>query len=144
MGEGGGEHAAQGVGPGLPAPADRRRRGQVPRPPPRPAPPATPTTALGQLGFKASNGGNAAPASGTVLSYVTGSATAAGTVAQVVKAGRGVARRPRAGHYRALLILVLGNDFKGVARVKKPTTPTRPPKPTAATRALPSWDPRPC
>jgi hypothetical protein len=85
-----------------------------------------------------------APASGTVLTYVTGSATAAGTVAQVVKAGRGVARRPRAGHYRALLILVLGNDFKGVARVKKPTTPTRPPKPTAATRALPSWDPRPC
>jgi LCP family protein required for cell wall assembly len=101
-------------------------------------------TALSHLGFKATNGGNAAPASRTVLSYATGSATAAGTVAQVVKTGRGVARRPQ-GLSRVSLILVLGNDFKGVATpVKKPTTPTRPPKPTAATRALPSWDPRPC
>jgi len=101
-------------------------------------------TALRQLGFKASNGGNAPSAPRTVLSSAPGPATAAGVVAQVLKAGRGVTRRPQPGLSRTAAVLVLGNDFKGVApRVKKPT-PTRPPKPTAATRSLPAWDPRPC
>ena len=51
---------------------------------------------------------------------------------------------PQPGLARASVILTLGKDFKGMAtRVKKPTT-RPPPKPTAATRDLPSWDPRPC
>ena len=56
-----------------------------------------------------------------------------------------VARTPQPGLARTSVVLTLGKDFKGMAtRIKKPTTPTRPPKPTAATRDLPSWDPRPC
>jgi LytR cell envelope-related transcriptional attenuator len=78
----------------------------------RPGLAARTATALGPARLQATNGGNAAPASRTVLSHATGSATATGTVAQVVKAGRGIARRPQAGLSRALLILVLGNDFK--------------------------------
>jgi hypothetical protein len=43
------------------------------------------------------------------------------------------------------VVLVLGKDFKGLAsRVAPPKAATRPPKPTAATRDLPPWDPRPC
>jgi LCP family protein required for cell wall assembly len=102
-------------------------------------------TALRRLGFKAANGGNATAAPRTVLAHARGSANAAGVVAQVVKAGRGVARRPQVGLSRTSVVLVLGNDFKGVAsRIRKHPTPARPPKPTAATRSLPAWDPRPC
>jgi hypothetical protein len=102
-------------------------------------------TALRRLGFKATNGGNAPPAPRTVLSYASGSTGAVTTVAQVAKAGRGVGRRPQPGLSGTSVVLTLGNDFKGVApRVSKPPAPTRPPKPTAATRALPAWDPRPC
>jgi hypothetical protein len=102
-------------------------------------------TALRRLGFKAANGGNAPTAAATVVSYAPGSAKAAGTVTQVVKAGRGVGRHPRAGLARTTVVLTLGGDFRELAtRVKKAPTATRPPKPTAATRALPAWDPRPC
>jgi LCP family protein required for cell wall assembly len=103
------------------------------------------TTALRSLGFKAVNGGNATPAARTVLAHAPGPATAAGVVAPVVKAGRGVARTPRPGLARTAVVLTLGKDFQGVApRVKKQPSPARPPKPTAATRSLPAWDPRPC
>jgi LCP family protein required for cell wall assembly len=103
------------------------------------------TTALRRLGFKATNGGNAPPAPATAISHARGSVAAAGVVAQVVKVGRGVGRRSQPGLARTAVILTLGNDFKGVApRVKKQPAPARPPKPTAATRALPPWDPRPC
>ena len=61
----------------------------------RPGLAARTAAALSHLGFKATNGGDAAPASRTVLSYATGSATAAGTVAQVVKAGRGSPATPK-------------------------------------------------
>jgi LCP family protein required for cell wall assembly len=102
------------------------------------------TTALRHLGFKATNGGNATPAARTVLAHAPGPAAAAGVVAPVVKAGRGVARTPQPGLSRTAVVLTLGKDFQGVAsRVSKPTPP-RPPKPTAATRSLPPWDPRPC
>jgi polyisoprenyl-teichoic acid--peptidoglycan teichoic acid transferase len=131
-------------------------------PPPRPIPPsrisvvvrnATPrqglaartATALRRLGFKTTNGGNAPPAPRTVVSYASGSTGVATTVAQVVKAGRGVGRRPQPGLSGTSVVLTLGKDFQGVgARVRKLPAPTRPPKPTAATRALPAWDPRPC
>jgi hypothetical protein len=104
------------------------------------------TTALRRLGFKATNGGNARPAPRTALSYAPGSTGAVTIVAQVVKAGRGVAtRRPQPGLARTAVVLTLGKDFRGVvSKVKKPPTPTRKPKPTAASRALPPWDPRPC
>ena len=111
----------------------------------RPGLAARTTTALRHLGFKASNGGNASPAPSTSLAYAPGSTGTVTTVAQVVKVGRGVGRRPQAGLSRTSMVLTLGNDFQGVAALaKKPPTPTRPPKPTAATRALPPWDPRPC
>jgi hypothetical protein len=144
------------------APAPRAPATTAPtRPPPPPAPSkitvtvkngttrqglaARATAALDRLGFKAANGGNAPTAAATVVSYAPGSAKAAGTVAQVVKAGRGVGRHPRAGLARTTVVLTLGGDFRGLAtRVKKAPTATRPPKPTAATRALPAWDPRPC
>jgi polyisoprenyl-teichoic acid--peptidoglycan teichoic acid transferase len=101
-------------------------------------------TALRRLGFKAANGGNAAPAAASRLSHAPGSPPAAAVVAQVVQAGRGVARRPQPGLSRTSVVLVLGSDFRGVAaRIRQPT-PTRPPKPAAATRSLPPWDPRPC
>jgi LCP family protein required for cell wall assembly len=102
-------------------------------------------TALRRLGFKASNGGNAAPAARSRLSYAPGSVKAAELVAQVVKAGRGVAKGPKGGLARTTVVLTLGKDFRGLApKVKQRPAPTRPPKPTAATRALPAWDPRPC
>jgi LCP family protein required for cell wall assembly len=103
------------------------------------------TAALRRLGFNATNAGNASPAARTVLSHAPGSAAAAGVVAQVVKVGRGVAKRPKSGLARTSVVLTLGGDFRGLApRVEQRPTPTRPPRPTAATRSLPSWDPRPC
>jgi LCP family protein required for cell wall assembly len=131
-------------------------------PPPKPVPPsrisvvvrnATPhqgmaartATALRRLGFKAANGGNAPPAPRTVLSYPSGSTGAVTTVAQMVKAGRGVGRRSQPGLSATSVVLTLGTDFKGLTpQARKPPAPARPPKPTAATRALPTWDPRPC
>jgi LCP family protein required for cell wall assembly len=104
------------------------------------------TAALGKLGFKAANGGNAAPAARTTLLHAQGSDAAARTTALAVRAGPGPARRPRAGVARASVVLVLGSDFKGLATrvtVPKPRS-TPPPKPTPATRDLPPWDPRPC
>ena len=102
-------------------------------------------TALRRLGFKASNGGNAPPAPRTVLSYASGSTGVVTTVAQVVKAGRRVGRRPQPGLSGASVVLTLGDDFQGVAPPgQEAPAPARPPKPTAATRALPAWDPRPC
>ena len=101
-------------------------------------------TALRRIGFHATNGGNAPTGARTVLAHAPGPATAAGVVAQAVKVGRGVAERPEGGLARTTVVLVLGDDFRGVAaRVKKPA-PARPPKPTTATRSLPPWDPRPC
>jgi hypothetical protein len=112
---------------------------------PRPGLAARTTTALRRLGFKAANAGNATPAATTTLAHAPGSANAAGVVAQVLKAVRGVARHPQPGLTRTSVVLALGNDFKGVApRIKGQVAPTRPAKPTAATRALPPWDPRPC
>jgi hypothetical protein len=112
---------------------------------PRPGLAADTATALRRLGFHAANGGNAPPAPRTVLAHAPASTTAAGVVAQAVKAGRGVARRPKGGLARTSVVLTLGNDFHGLTpRVKQRPTPTRPPKPTAATRSLPPWDPRPC
>ena len=104
------------------------------------------TAALETLGFKATNGGNAPPSPVTRLAHANGSGAAAGRVAGVLKAGgKRVARAPQAGLARNSVVLVLGKDFKGLAgRVAPTKAATRPPKPTAATRDLPSWDPRPC
>lgn len=104
------------------------------------------TASLKALGFKATNGGNAPPSPVTRLAHAKGSDAAATRVAGVLKAGgERVARTPQAGLARNSVILVLGKDFKGLAsRVAPPKAATRPPKPTAATRDLPPWDPRPC
>ena len=104
------------------------------------------TASLGRLGFKATNGGNADPTARTTLFHAPASSAAARTVALAVKGGAGVARTPQPGLGRSSVVLVLGSDFKGlVGRVAVPRpAPTRPPKPTPATRDLPSWDPRPC
>jgi LCP family protein required for cell wall assembly len=106
------------------------------------------TATLDRLGFQASNGGNANPSARTTLFHAEESDAAARVAARAVKVGggAGVARAPRAGLGRGSVVLVLGSDFKGLAgrvAVPKPSPP-RPPKPTAATRNLPSWDPRPC
>jgi LCP family protein required for cell wall assembly len=105
------------------------------------------TASLDRLGFKAANGGNATPASRTTLFHAKGSA-AAKVAARAVKigGGSGVALAPKADLEPGSVVLVLGSDFKGLASrvaVPKPNPP-RPPMPTAATRGLPSWDPRPC
>jgi LCP family protein required for cell wall assembly len=106
------------------------------------------TASLRRLGFKASNGGNATPPARTTLFHAKGSDAAARVAARAVKVagGSGAARAPKAGLGRGTVVLVLGSDFKGLAsRVAVPQpAPPRPPKPTAATRNLPSWDPRPC
>jgi polyisoprenyl-teichoic acid--peptidoglycan teichoic acid transferase len=104
------------------------------------------TASLVRLGFKATNGGNAPPSAKTTLSHAAASDAAARTAARAVKGGSGVARVIQPGLDRTSVVLVLGSDFKGLAgrvAVPKPTPP-RPPKPTAATRDLPAWDPRPC
>jgi polyisoprenyl-teichoic acid--peptidoglycan teichoic acid transferase len=106
------------------------------------------TTSLDRLGFKASNGGNATPSARTTLFHAPGSDAAARVAARAVKVagGSGVARASQPGLGGGSVVLVLGSDFKGLATrvaVPKPSPP-RPPKPTAATRGLPSWDPRPC
>ncbi|HJU01703.1 MAG TPA: LCP family protein [Actinomycetes bacterium] len=92
-------------------------------------------TALRHLGFKAANGGNAPSAPTTVLSYAPGSARLVGTVAQVVRAGRGVAWRPEGRLDRMSVVLTLGHDFKGVVPPGsggplRPVPPSRPPRPT--------------
>jgi LCP family protein required for cell wall assembly len=105
------------------------------------------TTALDRLGFNASNGGNAAPAARTTLFHAPGADAAARGAARALKGGGRVARAPRAGLAAGEVVLVLGADFGGVAgRLPAATTrpPAKPPKPTAATRDLPPWDPRPC
>jgi polyisoprenyl-teichoic acid--peptidoglycan teichoic acid transferase len=144
--------------PTPPAPATTR--------PPRPSPARTPakvsvtvkngtprqglaarvTAGLRRLGFKTGNGGNAAPAAATTLAFRPGGDTAAGTVARALKTGHRVARTARPGLGRGAVVLVLGADFKGLAaRVAVPKPPpAKPPRPTRATRDLPSWDPRPC
>ena len=104
------------------------------------------TAGLRRLGFKAGNGGNAAPSAATTLAYGPRGDGAAITVARALKAGRPAARAARPGLGRGSVVLVLGTDFKGLAAkvtVPKPPPP-RPPKPTRATRGLPPWDPRPC
>jgi hypothetical protein len=132
-----------------------------PKPPPPPAPAkvsvtvqngtsrqglaARVTASLRTLGFKATNGGNADPPARTTLFHAPASDASARTVALALKAGAG-ARTPQAGLGPSSVVLVLGSDFKGLTKrvaVPKPA-PTRPPKPTPATRNLPSWDPRPC
>jgi polyisoprenyl-teichoic acid--peptidoglycan teichoic acid transferase len=107
----------------------------------RPGLAARATAALRRLGFKATNGGNATPSKTTTISSAGGPAAAA-TLARAVKAGRKVARTTRPGLDRNSVVLVLGDDFQAVAT--RVVTPPRPPKPTPATRTLPSWDPRPC
>ena len=103
-----------------------------------------PTASLKALGFQATNGGNAPPSPVTRLAHDKGSDAAASRVAGVLRTGgERVARAPQAGLARSSVVLVLGKDFKGLAS-RVPKTATRPPKPTAATRDLPAWDPRPC
>ena len=104
------------------------------------------TAGLKALGFKATNGGNAPPSPVTRLAHAKGSDAAATRVAGVLKTGgKRVARAPQPGLASNSVILVLGKDFKGLASRVAPTkAATRPPKPTAATRDLPPWDPRPC
>jgi LCP family protein required for cell wall assembly len=106
------------------------------------------TAALRRLGFNATNGGNADPAARTTLLQAPGADGAASVVAKVLKLkpGTRVARAAQPGLARNTVVLVLGPDFKGLAgRVAPPKPPaSRPPRPTAATRDLPSWDPRPC
>jgi LCP family protein required for cell wall assembly len=105
------------------------------------------TTALDRLGFNARNGGNAAPAARTTLLHAPGSDAAARGLARALKGGGRVARAPRAGLAAGEVTLVLGSDFGGIGgRLPTATTrpPTKPPKPTPATRDLPPWDPRPC
>jgi LCP family protein required for cell wall assembly len=109
------------------------------------------TARLQGLGFNASNDGNAPPSAKTKVASSSGTGAAATTVTRVVKVGRSrVARVPQPGLAPNAVVLVLGDNFKSVAsRVPaspppaKPR-PARPPKPTAATRDLPPWDPRPC
>jgi LCP family protein required for cell wall assembly len=144
--------------PTPPAPATTR----PPRPSPAPAPAkvsvtvkngtsrqglaARVTAGLRRLGFKAGNGGNATPAAATTLAFGPGGDGAAGTVARALRTGHRVARTARPGLGRGAVVLVLGADFKGLAArvvVPKPP-PAKPPRPTRATRDLPSWDPRPC
>jgi LCP family protein required for cell wall assembly len=146
-------------------PAPRAPATTAPAPPPRlPAPSkvtvtvkngtprqglaARATASLDRLGFKAGSGGNATPSAKTTLFHAEGSDAAARVAARAVKVagGSGVTRAPQAGLGAGSVVLVLGSDFKGLASrvtVPKPPPP-RPPKPTAATRNLPSWDPRPC
>jgi LCP family protein required for cell wall assembly len=104
------------------------------------------TARLKTLGFNATNGGNAPPSAATTLTHSKGS-VAANTLARVVKVdGERVAQAGRPGLGANSVALVLGSDFKGLASgvaLPKPAAP-RPPKPTAATRDLPAWDPRPC
>jgi LCP family protein required for cell wall assembly len=101
------------------------------------------TAGLDRLGYKATNGGNATPSARTTLSHPEGTDAAARAVARALKGGSGVGRAPRPGLGPNSTVLVLGADFKGlVARVTVPKP--RPPGPTAATRNLPPWDPRPC
>jgi LCP family protein required for cell wall assembly len=115
------------------------------------------TARLQELGFKADNGGNARPSATTKVASVSGTDAAATTVVGAVKVGGGrVARVRQPGLAPNAVELVLGDNFKSVAgRIAAPAPkprptrppkprPTRPPKPTAATRNLPSWDPRPC
>jgi LCP family protein required for cell wall assembly len=104
------------------------------------------TTALRRLGFKASNGGNAATLAVTTISHAPAAGGAAASVARAVKAGKRVARTSQPGLARTSVVLVLGADFRGIAaRVAAPTRQAaRPPQPTPATRGLPAWDPRPC
>ena len=102
---------------------------------------------LKALGFKATNGGNA-PASATTEVVSASVRNAAGTtVARALKTtGARVARSPQPGLAKRSVVLTLGADFRAVATrvaVTKPP-PTRPPKPTPATRDLPPWDPRSC
>jgi LCP family protein required for cell wall assembly len=104
------------------------------------------TAGLSALGFKATNGGNAPPSATTRLAHAPGTTAAASTLARAVKTGGRLARSPQPGLARRSLVLVLGTDFKGLASRVVPTRPPapRPPRPTLATRDLPSWDPRPC
>ena len=109
------------------------------------------TARLQGLGFNASNDGNAPPSAKTKVASSSGTGAAATTVTRVVKMGRSrVARVPQPGLAPNAVVLVLGDNFKSVAS-RVPASPppakprlARPPKPTAATRDLPPWDPRPC
>ena len=105
------------------------------------------TARLQALGFNATNGGNAPPSATTSLTHPEGAKAAATTVARTITTGGGqVAQAPQPGLATNTVVLVLGNDFKSVAGRATATKPkpTRPPKPTPATRDLPPWDPRPC
>jgi hypothetical protein len=100
--------------------------GQERHPPPGPR--AQVTARLNALGFRAANGGNAPPSEATSLTHAKGSVAAVTTVARVVKAGgKRVAQVGQPGLGANSVILVLGSDFKGVARgvaVPKAGSPT--------------------
>jgi polyisoprenyl-teichoic acid--peptidoglycan teichoic acid transferase len=103
------------------------------------------TASLRGLGFHSANGGNATPSARTTVFHAPASDAAARVVARAAKVGggSGVDLAPKAGLGRGSVVLVLGSDFNGLAaRVAVPKP--KPPQPTAATRDLPSWDPRPC
>ena len=139
-----GLQAAQGPGPGQDLNLGEERH-LTPRPRrPGHRPPAGPRLQRQQRRQRATVGQD----QGRVLVRDGAAAT---TVTRVVKVGRSrVARVPQPGLAPNAVVLVLGDNFKSVAsRVPaspppaKPR-PARPPKPTAATRDLPPWDPRPC
>ena len=99
------------------------------------------------LGYTPPTGANAPPSEATSLAHAKGSDAATATVARVVKVdGERVAQVGQPGLGATSVVLVLGSDFKGLASGVALPTPaaSRPPKPTAATRDLPAWDPRPC
>jgi polyisoprenyl-teichoic acid--peptidoglycan teichoic acid transferase len=129
-----------------PVPAPARVSVTVQNGTPRQGLAARVTAGLRRLGFKASNGGNAASSAATTLSHAPGTDGAATAVARALKAGGRVARAARPGLDRGSVVLVLGRDFRGLAARVAPSKPlpTRPPAPTPATRDLPPWDPRPC
>jgi LCP family protein required for cell wall assembly len=104
------------------------------------------TAGLRRLGFRAGNGGNAAPVGTTTLLHAPGAPGKDAAAARAVKAGRAVKRTAQPGLGRGSVVLVLGSDFRGLADRATVTRPpaTRPPPPTPATLDLPAWDPRPC
>jgi LCP family protein required for cell wall assembly len=113
------------------------------------------TTALKRLGFRASNGGNAAAtARTTIYAAPDGQATAL-ALDRVVSVGGPVRRVTDSGLAPGSLVLVLGADFRDIRSAPSssgsgsaPTTSAPSPATSEGTATasdhLPPWDPRPC